>query len=128
MTGTVTVLMALRKTSSPVKVPAINPKPGRALATTPTTTVDGAVPLDLDTVSQLPLSDVFVDRVQFKSPAPPFRIWRVFVGGLPVAVTKEKLTWPGTLSKKAPVDATVRETGMVMAWAPVLAVNTICPV
>ena len=74
------------KTRSPVKVPAINPRFGRALATTPTVIVEGAVPVEADTVSQFPPSEVLVESVQFNAPVPAFRSWTVCEAGLPLDV------------------------------------------
>ena len=130
VTGTVTFSPPVRNTSSPTKVPAINPWPGRFCFVTETLTSEGAVPLWTGTLSQLPPSAVLVSSVQLNVPVPAFRICTAWLGGAAPPVCIEKLICPGRLSKKAPAvgSATVSVTGTVRVCVPSRAVKTICPV
>ena len=129
LTGTVTLPLADWNTSFPRKVPGVIPFPGRFASTSPMITFEVAVPLTADALSQLPPSTVLVISVQFSVPVPPFRIWIGWLGGVNPLLSREKLTWPGRLSKKVPpAGATVKDTGTVMVMAPTCDVNTICPV
>ena len=56
------------KVTSPVNVPAVSPLPGRLAVTTPTETEEGAVPLDVETVSHAPPSEVVTPSVQASAP------------------------------------------------------------
>jgi hypothetical protein len=100
--------------SWPTNVPADAPPPGSADFVIPIVTVDGAAPLVADTLIQFaPLAVLFV-RVQFRVPAPAFRIWIVCEVATPL-VLKEKLSFPGRSSKNvAPDAATVSVTGIVI--------------
>ncbi len=69
----------------------MSPAPGKDAVFTPMVTVDGAVPLVDDAVSQAPPSDVIVARVQFSAPDPAARICTVWDGGLLLLGAKEKL-------------------------------------
>src|SRR5262245_13443156 len=110
----VTLLSAAWNANWPVKVPAINPPFGKFAGITLIETVEGAVPVNVDAVSQAPPSDVLGVRAQFKVPVPALRICTVCAGTAP-PVLREKLIWPGTLSKNVPpVGATVKVTGTVM--------------
>ena len=120
VTGTVTLLPGVRKTSSPTKVPASSPPPGKLARFTEMVTFEGAVPPTLEAVNQLPPSEVVTSRVQPKFPDPALRIWINLCGGLLlVATIAAKLICPGTLSKKVPpAGDTVSVTGTVIVRPP----------
>src|SRR5207249_3816785 len=94
----------------------MSPCPGKFSVVTFTVSVEGATPVLGVTVSHLPPSAVLVVAVQFRVPDPPFWICTVWDGGLLWLGWKEKLTWPGRLSKNGVLlAATVRVTGTVIA-------------
>jgi hypothetical protein len=62
--------------------------------------LEGAVPLDADVLNQFPPSEVLMLDDQANRPDPPFRTCRFWDGGLlELPVFREKLNWPGMLSK-----------------------------
>src|ERR1700733_7554203 len=74
LTGIVTLLPAAVNTSSPTKVPAVSPPPGKLPGTIATAKVEGATPDVGATPSQLPPSAVLLATVQLKDPVPLLRI------------------------------------------------------
>src|SRR5580700_2345755 len=73
-TGMVTLSPLVLRSSSPTKVPAVAPPPGRADGVMPMETRDGAVPLEAVVVNHVPPLAVLAVRVQLRVPAPAFRI------------------------------------------------------
>ena len=74
VTGIVTRSPAVPRITCPVKVPAINPSPGKLAGFTLTVGAEGAVPLALEVERQAPPSAVLSDAVQASEPAPAFLI------------------------------------------------------
>jgi hypothetical protein len=108
-----------------MNVPAVRPPPGRLAGTNPTVTKEGAAPLVEEIVNQLPPSEVLVVAVQFNVPDPPLRIWMVWLVGVVLDVSIEKLTWPGKLSTiVAPAVTMVNVTGIVSVILPNCEVTT----
>ena len=118
-TGTVTLLPVVVNVSSPTKVPGVSPPPGKLAGVTVTARMDGAVPDAELTASQLPPSTVVLDAVQGRDPVPLLRICNNWKGGAAPPVFREKLIWPGTLSKNGPAEATVSVTVMFMVTVAV---------
>src|ERR1700674_490653 len=98
-----------------MKVPATNPLPGSLLVVTDSAYVPALVPLTGTILIHLPGSAVVAETVQLSVPAPALLTCMVWEGGLALLGLKEKLVWPGRLSKNALLDATtVKLTGTVM--------------
>jgi len=123
----VVLLLAVWTRSWPIKVPAVNPPPGRFATLIPTVIVEGAVPLVALGFSQFPPSEVLVARLQPSVPDPPLRTCISWLVIEVPAVFREKLIWPGRLSRNAPAPTTVKVTGIVIDVAPPWEVTTICP-
>ena len=99
MTGMVTLMPVVCSTTCPMNVPASSPPPGRLATATPTDSTEGAVPLEADSVSQLPPSAVLPAAVQLSEPVPPFRISRSWLVIVVPWVFMEYVNCPGRLSK-----------------------------
>ena len=129
LTGIVTLPLAAWIIIWPMNVPASKPPPGKLPGTNPTVRNDGALPLVEEMVSQPPPSEVLLVAVQLNVPDPPLRICMVWLVGVVLAVSREKLTWPGRLSTMvAPAVTTVKVTGIVSVTLPDCEVTTTWPV
>ena len=111
VTGMVVVSPVVMRSSSPTNVPAIRPPPGNCVTSIPIAGVEGAVPLDAEGLSQLPVSAVLVVMVQLSVPVPAFLICNTCGVADPAPFSKEKLIWPGRVSKNGPEFSIVRLTG-----------------
>lgn len=114
LTGIVTPSPVAAKNTWPMYVPATRPPFGRFAGLIDTVTDEGAVPCAGETPSQLPLSAVLLTERQVSVPVPPFRSSTTWFGGAPPPVLIKKPNWPITLSKKAPLAATVSVIGIVI--------------
>src|SRR5581483_4248889 len=97
-----------------MKVPGVEPPPGRLASSIETVTLEGEVPLSEESLSHPPPSAVLALAVQLRLPEPPFKIWIDCGGTLAADVCNENVNCPASLSKYGVfVAAMVKVTGMV---------------